>query len=145
MDHGLPFRDDRLDGGTEASLRELLGVEAPEEPAPVVAPPVPAPAPPPLPLELQVAARLLGKLLRAHVIGGKHTSVQNVYGHHFSDAHKEVAKDVTERLIVLGILREKMNVGQRHVSIDPRRLEQTRALAEQRCQDPAILRALVQG
>ena len=145
VDRGLPFPDDHLDDGTEVSLRALLGVEAPEPPEPLPAAPPDVAAAPALPIELQIAARLLGKLLRAHVIGGKHTAVQNVYGHHFSDADKELAKDVTERLIVLGVLREKTNVGQRHVSIDPRRLDQTRALAEQRCQDPGILRALVQS
>jgi hypothetical protein len=145
VERGLPFPDDTLDAGTEDSLRALLGIEGPQEERPEPAPAAaPATSAPPVPLELQIAARVLGKLLRAHVIGGKHTAIQNVYGHHFSDAHKDVAKDVTERLISIGILREKISVGARHVSINPRRLDHTRALAEQRCEDPVVVRALLQ-
>jgi hypothetical protein len=141
---GLPFPDDLLEAGTEESLRSLLGLEAfveAELPSPSPAP-EPPPAPPLAP-ELEVAGRIVAKLLRKHVIGGKHTAIQNVYGHHFSDADKDLAKTVTERLILVGILMEKQSVGARHVSMNPRMIPQARALADHGRVDADVLARLV--
>lgn len=139
---GLPFPDDVLGRDAEESLRVLLGIttaevteaKASEEAAPQRA----APAAP----EVAIAGRMLAKLLRAHVIGGKHTALQNVYGHHFADREKDMAKDIAERLVTMGILLVKSNVGQRHVSVNPRRLGDARALASGTCSDNAIIEAL---
>ena len=138
---GLPSADDALDAGTEESLRVLFGVSS-ERPAdnPTAAPPPAAGDAPP---ELDIAARILGKLLRTRIIGGRHTAVEHVYAHHFSDTEKELARDVTRKLARLGILFEKRNVGAWHVSMNPRRLEDARAIAERRLLDPALLQALL--
>jgi hypothetical protein len=136
---GLPSSDDTLDAGTEESLRVLLGI-TPPRPTGAAAP---APAAAELPAALDVAARIVGKLLRARIIGGRHTAVEHVYAHHFSDGEKELARDITQKLVRLGILFEKRNVGAWHVSLNPRRLEDARALAERRPLDPTLVQTLL--
>ena len=142
---GLPFPDDSVAAGTEDSLRALLGVAPVPEREPGAPPAAASPGAPAVPAALDIAARALGKLLRARVIGGKHTRIENVYGHHFSDAEKEPARAVTEQLLRLGILLEKTNLGARHVSINPRRLEDARRLAEGRSVDREITAALIEA
>jgi hypothetical protein len=141
--HGLPFDDDTLTAEVEETVRALLGLGRPSDPAPAEPPP-PAPAEPAPALEpaLDVAGRMLAKLLRAHVIGGKHTRIENAYGHHFADREKALAREVAEELIRQGVLMEKQNMGSRHVSIEPRMLGVARDLAAGRCADGAVVEAL---
>jgi hypothetical protein len=141
VERGLPFDDDLVTAETEETLRALLGISPPEELEPSTPKPMAIPAPALHPA-VDVAGRILGKLLRKHVIGGKHTAADNVYGHHFADGEKDLARAVTEKLIRLGILFVKRSVGQRHVSVEPRKLEVARSLAESRCADPLVLEEL---
>lgn len=138
---GLPFGDDVVSMEAEQSLRALLGIPTETEPRQRTSSRE-MPAARVVPPALDIAGRIVGKLLRSHVIGGKHTRIENVYGHHFADSEKDMARAVTEKLIRGGVLREKKNVGARHVSLEPRRLDVVRALADRRCEDRAIVDAL---
>ena len=127
---GLAGPDDFLDAGSEETLRALFGLE--RQPAASPVPPATVqPATPRTEASARgVPERILGKLLRDHRIGGRHTAVENVYGHHFADHEKIEAKEAVEILVRDGILLEKRNEGQRHVSVNPRRLAEARAIAE---------------
>ncbi|MFT3840751.1 MAG: hypothetical protein QM723_27420 [Myxococcaceae bacterium] len=118
----LPFPDDLLEAGVEQSVRTLLGIGVSarrEIPSP--SPPVaPSPA---VPQPLAIASRLLGKLVRDHRIGSRHTSEDHAWGHHFADDEKDLAREVTRRLVREGILLEKNRNGAPHVSINPRRVK----------------------
>ena len=137
-DRGLPFPDDSIDAGTEETLRALLGDtttdeedRAPASPAVAVpdSPPGAARDDPPsaeAPPESGqvVAARMLRKLLRDRRVGGRHTRIENAYGHHFSDGEKLMARRVAEWLEKVGIFIPKLNEGSHHISINPRRLRE---------------------
>ncbi|MCK9463731.1 MAG: cold shock domain-containing protein [Proteobacteria bacterium] len=124
--HGMPFPDDTVEPGVEASLRTLLGASTEEE----VREELPAatitridrssPA--------AIASRMLLKLLRDGRVGGRHTRIEHAYGHHFADNEKQIAHRVAERLLVMGILRKKLNEGTFHVYIDPRKLREVWAI-----------------
>jgi plasmid stabilization system protein ParE len=86
---------------------------------------------------------MVAKLLRLHVVGGKHTRIENAYGHHFADGEKARAREVAEALIRLRILIEKPNLGTRHVSINPRMLGVSRDLAAGRCEDRTVVDELL--
>lgn len=135
-DRGLPFNDDLVEPGTEETLRALLGGDddggaaearaGAAEPAlsltsPAASDDADAPesvaATPRL-----IAGRMLRKLLRDRRVGGRHTRIENAYGHHFSDQEKDVARRVAEWLEKDGILMPKLNEGSHHISINPRRL-----------------------
>jgi hypothetical protein len=128
-DRGLPFGDDAIDEGTEETLRALLGEPA-AEPAASGVNPEGAPGvlddvdrAPEAPLGARgVAGRMLRKLLRDRRVGGRHTRIENAYGHHFSDGEKDLARSVAEWLEKDGILMPKLNEGSHHISINPRRL-----------------------
>ena len=128
-DRGLPFPDDEIDAGTEDTLRSLLGDEGPaagEAPEPAeAAPPVvvaeEAPASGPEATQ-SIAGRMLKKLLRDRRVGGRHTRIENAYGHHFSDEEKRVARLVALWLEKDHIFIPKLNEGSHHISINPRRL-----------------------
>ncbi len=122
---GLPPADDTVEPGAEASLRLLVGVadqlalpEAGAEPAE----PAPAGEPPSGPRA--AAGRLLAKLLRDRRIGGRHTGIEHVYGHHFADEEKHVARRIVEFFERDGLLITKYNEGAHHVSVNPRRLRE---------------------
>jgi len=123
--HGLPFPDDEIDAGVEASLRSLLGLEADEAPpedVPEAGPALDRSSP------AVIASRVLSRLLRDGRVGGRHTGIEHAYGHHFADEEKKVARKVIDRLLVMGILRKKLNEGAFHVYIDPRRLREVWAI-----------------
>jgi cold shock CspA family protein len=142
--NGLPFEDDTLAPEVEETVRALLGLLGPGDPGPAEpVPPAPPEEAPALDPVLNVAGRMLAKLLRAHVIGGKHTRIENAYGHHFADSEKALAREVADTLMRLGILMEKQNMGSRHVSIDPRMLGVARDLASERCTERAIIEGLL--
>jgi hypothetical protein len=134
--HGLPFPDDEIDDGVEASLRSLLGLGANEEPPEDVpessGPPLDRSSPP------VVASRVLSRLLRDGRVGGRHTGIEHVYGHHFADEEKKVARKVVDRLLVMGILRKKLNEGAFHVYIDPRRLREVWAIINLEWRDEGV-------
>lgn len=130
---GLPFPNDTIDVGVEESLRELVGIEsAPNllvagERATVQLASFPDKSTPPM-----IVRRILAKLLRDSRIGGRHTSVDHVWGHHFSPDEKDLAREVTRRLVTSGILMVRRKTGSEHVSIDPRRMDDVRALIDLR-------------
>ena len=140
--NGLPFDDDMLSPEAEETVHALRGVSAAEVEE-ATTEPAPAPEPPAIDPVLDVAGRMLAKLLRAHVIGGKHTRIENAYGHHFADGEKARAREVAEALIRLGVLMEKQNMGSRHVFIDPRMVGVARDLAAGRCQDRGVIEGLL--
>jgi hypothetical protein len=123
--HGLPLVDDTLEPGTEASLRLLLGgveqLPLPDEQADSAGP-VPALAP--QAAARDVAARMLGKLLRDRRIGARHTGIEHAYGHHFADEQKKLARRIADFLEHDGILLSKLNEGAHHISVNPRRLRE---------------------
>ncbi|MCK9464118.1 MAG: hypothetical protein M0R80_31245, partial [Proteobacteria bacterium] len=135
--HGMPFPDDAVDAGVEASLRSLLGLggHAP----PLVPESAPAPSSPTPALDrsspAMIASRVLSRLLRDGRVGGRHTGIEHAYGHHFADEEKKVARRVVDRLLVMGILRKKLNEGAFHVYIDPRRLREVWAIINLEGQD----------
>jgi hypothetical protein len=123
--HGMPFPDDAVEAGVEASLRKLLGLGVAEEieettPAAVVQLDPSSPT--------VIASRVLSRLLRDGRVGGRHTGIEHVYGHHFADEEKKVARRVVDRLLIMGILRKKLNEGAFHVYIDPRKLREVWAI-----------------
>jgi hypothetical protein len=124
--HGLPFPDDEVEPGVEASLRSLLGLgidEEPPEDVPETAGPALDRSSPAV-----IASRVLSRMLRDGRVGGRHTGIEHIYGHHFADEEKKIARKVIDRLLVLGILRKKLNEGAFHVYIDPRRLREVWAI-----------------
>jgi hypothetical protein len=146
-DRGLPFPDDTVDAGTEETLRALLGENhGPEAPAGSAAsgidgqPPVSAAdgaasdegeARPEGPLgTANIASRMLRKLLIDRRVGGRHTRIENAYGHHFSDQEKLIARRVAEWLEKEGIFMPKLNEGSHHISINPRRLREVGQIIE---------------
>jgi len=142
-DLGVAAPDDVVDEGTEATLRELLGLESEAEQlerAGVDAPagtlvdatpgahtPVAAPA-----RADHIAARMLRKLLADRRVGGRHTRIEHAYGHHFSDEEKDIARRVADWLEKDGIFIPKNNEGSHHISINPRRLRDVGAIIEGR-------------
>jgi cold shock CspA family protein len=126
---GLPFHDDAITPGVEESLRILLGEipaqaagQTPEIVVEAVEPA--APVAPPRSAAHDVAARMLGKLLRDRRIGARHTRVEHAYGHHFADEEKALARRVAEYLEKEGFFIPKLNEGSHHVSVNPRRLRE---------------------
>lgn len=129
---GLPFPDDRIESGVEESLRKLLGMDLgtrsrPKLPEPKLAA-VPQVSEPARSSPPAIAKRLLAKLLRDGRIGGRHTAAANVWGHHFADDEKDVAREVTEQLVRRGILIAKRKPGGEHLSIDPRRIDEVQKI-----------------
>ena len=49
-----------------------------------------------------------------------------------------MAKKVVDRLLVMGILRKKLNEGQFHVYIDPRRLREVWAIINMEWKDEGV-------
>lgn len=138
---GLAHADDVISAEGEATLRHVLGLASPPPPRPAAAGSTSsAPAAPSRARE--IAARLLGKLFRDRRIGGRHTAVENAWAHHFSEAEKECARELTERLIRRGWLREKFNNGARHISIEPGEMARVLPLIEGRVDDPALFKGL---
>ncbi len=117
-----------IEVGAEASLRLIVGgpeqLELPDRQADErVA--VAAPAAPAAPASgRDVAARMLGKLLRDRRIGARHTRIEHAYAHHFADEEKALARRVAEFLEHDGILLPKLNEGAHHISVNPRRLRE---------------------
>ncbi|HET6204690.1 MAG TPA: hypothetical protein VFI25_18000 [Planctomycetota bacterium] len=126
---GLPFADDAVEAGVAQTMGRLLGF-LPAGPSPAEGETSPEPSPPAPSSEERLRARILGKLLRDHRVGGRHTAVENVFGHHFADHEKDAAKEEVARLQREGLLLPKQNEGQHHVSINPRRLAAVRRLVE---------------
>lgn len=136
-DRGIPFNDDQIDAGTEDTLRALLGEGAAGEPTAVAGRAggsedgLAAPAPDGgLASPRAIASRMLSKLLRDRRVGGRHTRIENAYGHHFSDGEKDLARRVAEWLEKDGILLPKLNEGSHHISINPRRLRDVGQIIE---------------
>ncbi len=138
---GLPFHDDFVDVAVEQSLRDLLRIETPDEHShaqviPTPAPPLDRSSPP------MVAKRILTKLLRDERIGGRRTAINTVWGHHFADNEKDVAREVTRRLIKHGLLQVTTKPGGELVSIDPRRVADVQNLIELRSVDGSLFEGL---
>lgn len=150
-DRGLPFPDDTIDTGTEETLRALLGENHGEpqhagapagsgaagtEGQPAIAATDGATsddsdARPEGPLgTASIASRMLRKLLIDRRVGGRHTRIENAYGHHFSDQEKLIARRVAEWLEKEGIFMPKLNEGSHHISINPRRLREVGQIIE---------------
>ncbi len=133
-DAGLPFLDDDVEPGAEDTLRVLLG----EVPAPALeaeaSPPLdvtPAAAGEiPLAGNIALASRMLAKLLRDRRVGGRHTRMDNAWGHHFADEEKQPARLVAEWLERDGIFLSKDNEHSHHISINPRRLRDVHEIIE---------------
>jgi hypothetical protein len=141
---GLPFTDDRVEPGVEVSLRQLLhldvsrredigSAQAAEVGAPVGLPDSTIPE--------MVARRILMKLLRDDRIGSRQTDGKNVWGHHFADNEKDLAREVTRRLIQSGLLM-KGKAGRDRLSIDPRRIGDVHAIIDHRWKDSALFEGL---
>lgn len=141
---GLPFPDDSMEPGVEESLRRLLDVGAEDEPSSEVhlAEPGPSAQSPDRSSPPMVAQRILAKLLRDHRIAGRHTEVENAWGHHFADDEKDLAREITRRLIRRGILLLKAKPGGDHISIDPRRIAEVHKIVDLRCPEPSLFEGL---
>jgi hypothetical protein len=138
---GLPFPDDYVDVGVEESVRQLLNLETEPDvtPAPETVPPPPGSAPSSPPM---IARRILQKLLRDSRIGGRHTEAQNVWGHHFADDEKDVAREIMDRLVRRGILMSLRKPGGEHVSIDPRCIDDVKRIIELIWSDASLYEGL---
>lgn len=139
--NGLPFPDDRIDSMVEQSLRAVLHI-TPEPAADVssaAGPAVPAvdsSSPP------AIARRALIKLVRSHRIGGRYSEADNVWGHHFADNEKDLAREVIFRLVRAGILQAVRKSGKDFISIDPRRMSDVQCLIELRSNDASLFDGL---
>lgn len=140
---GLPHADDAITSDAEETLRRVLGIAGPSpsrsamEASGVPSNGVAAPS-----RARQIASKLLGKLFRDRRIGGRHTAIENAWGKSFADSEKVVARELAERLVHRGWLREKANNGQRHISIEPEHLREVTKLIEMTSDDPALFRGL---
>lgn len=137
--HGMPFKDDYVEAGVESSLRDLLGlgtVRPAAEPAAALA--ATALVQPDRSSPLVIASRVLAKLLRDGRVGGRHTRVEHAFAHGFSDQEKQIARHVVDRLLVMGLLRKKLNEGSFHVYIDPRRLREVWAIINLEWRDERV-------
>lgn len=143
---GLPFPDDVIDAGAEESLRALLHYHTQDEhrleeetatPSPAASAPLPDRSSPPM-----IARRLLERLLRDTRIGGRYTAERNVWGHHFADDEKDVARELMRRLVRCGILLSRSKPGGDYVSIDPRRIDDVQRLIELNWNDPSLFKRL---
>jgi hypothetical protein len=140
---GLPFHDDAMDAGVEQSLRRLLQLDFLEQ-APVEANLGAAASDPLLDRSspAMIARRILTKLLRDNRIGGRHARAENVWGHHFADDEKDLAREITERLIRRGLLLLK-GPGRDRISIDPRRIADAQSIIDLRCDDRTLFEELL--
>jgi hypothetical protein len=135
---GLPFPDDSIDAGVEESIRQLLHLE--EEPKPAIATRGEVTAGPSVDSSSSegIARRLLQKLLRDARIGGRHTNAAHVWGHHFADDEKDLAREIMSRLVRRGILLSKRKPSGEHVSIDPRRMDDVKRIVDLKYTDSSL-------
>jgi hypothetical protein len=77
----------------------------------------------------RVVRRILQRLDGMGKWGGYHTAFDHV-ARGFAGNERSVASDVGERLVAAGLLIEKPSVGQRHVSLNPRRSSDIRRLID---------------
>lgn len=136
--HGMPFRDDNVEAGVESSLRDLLGLGAVRPSAEPQLAAGPSGAAPGRSAAAVIASRVLAKLLRDGRVGGRHTRVEHAFAHGFTDQEKPIARHVVDRLLVMGLLRKKLNEGSFHVYIDPRRLREVWAIINLEWQDERV-------
>ena len=89
-----------------------------------------------------IASRLLLKLMRDHRIGGRYTRIDNVWGHHFADDEKDLAREMTDRLVRRGLLLVNPRSGRDQVSIDPRRIAEVQGIVDLRATDASLFEGL---
>ena len=86
---------------------------------------------------LRAARRILQRLAGMGKWGGFHTEFAHLY-RGFDGAERAFAREVGERLVAAGLLVEKTSVGQRHVSLNPRRARDVYLLRDEGVAPPGL-------